>query len=168
MVNYKACIFFILILTAIGLLGGQSVLGQKPEKVSESNTLPQPVAINADSDLQLAFETLSVRQTDAGTAREEMATKPARPRESVERELTAEGMASYGHYKIFASGSGCKLYTGGFEYDRHSWGYFLGARVDYVAEFLPLVLLRTADTSDIWALQPALPEKPCLESAFHR
>jgi hypothetical protein len=75
-------------------------------------------------------------------------TPPAGQR--VESEFTVEGLASYGHYKIFASGSGCKLYTGGVEYDRHSWGYFLKARVDYVAEVLPLVLLRTADTSDIW------------------
>ena len=109
-------------------------------------------------------ETAVVVDTSAET--ETGVTPP--PGQPIESELTVEGLASYGHYKIFASGSGCKLYTGGFEYDRHSWGYFLGARVDYVAEFLPLVLLRTADTSDIWALQPALPEKPCLESAFHR
>lgn len=68
----------------------------------------------------------------------------------VESELVVEGLASYGHYKIFASGSGCKLYTGGIEYDRHSWGYFLKARVDYVAEVLPLVLLSEAQKSDIW------------------
>lgn len=68
----------------------------------------------------------------------------------VESEIVVEGLASYGHYKIFASGSGCKLYTGGIEYDRHSWGYFLKARVDYVAEVLPLVLLSEAQKSDIW------------------
>jgi hypothetical protein len=71
-------------------------------------------------------------------------------RQPVESELIVEGLASYGHYKIFASGSGCKLYTGGLEYDRHSWGYLLKARVDYVAEVLPLVLLSEAQKSDIW------------------
>lgn len=71
-------------------------------------------------------------------------------RQPVESELVVEGLASYGHYKIFASGSGCKLYTAGLEYDRHSWGYFLKARVDYVAEVLPLVLLNEAQKSDIW------------------
>jgi Lipid A 3-O-deacylase (PagL) len=68
----------------------------------------------------------------------------------VESEIVVEGLASYGHYKLLGSGSGCHLYTAGFEYDRHSWGRFLGARVDYTAEFLPLVLLDTAATSDIW------------------
>ena len=68
----------------------------------------------------------------------------------VESEIVVEGLASYGHYKIFASGSGCHLYTAGIEYDRHSWGRFLGARMDYTAEILPLVLLDTATASDIW------------------
>jgi len=59
----------------------------------------------------------------------------------VESEIIAEGLVSYGNYKIFASGFGERIFTGGIEYDRHSWGYFLGAQVDYVAEFLPFVLL---------------------------
>jgi hypothetical protein len=71
-------------------------------------------------------------------------------KQPVESELIVEGLASYGHYKIFASGSGCKLYTGGVEYDRHSWGHFLKARVDYVAEVLPVVLLYAPVTQDIW------------------
>ncbi len=74
----------------------------------------------------------------------------SQPRRPVESELVVEGLASYGHYKIFASGSGAKLYTAGLEYDRHSWGYFLGARMDYVAEVLPVILLDTAVKSDIW------------------
>jgi hypothetical protein len=71
-------------------------------------------------------------------------------KQPVESELIVEGLASYGHYKIFASGSGCKLYTAGVEYDRHSWGHFLKARVDYVAEVLPVVLLHAPLTQDIW------------------
>ncbi len=71
-------------------------------------------------------------------------------KEPVESDITVEALASYGHYKIFASGSGDKLYTSGVEYDRHSWGYFLRARADYVAEFLPVVLLDTPVTSNIW------------------
>jgi hypothetical protein len=69
---------------------------------------------------------------------------------SVESDATLEGLASYGHYKIFASGSGCKLYTSGLEYDRHSWGYLLKARMDYAAEVLPVVLLDAPLTQDIW------------------
>jgi hypothetical protein len=59
----------------------------------------------------------------------------------VESELIVEGLMSYGNYTIFASGYDMKLFTGGVEYDRHSWGRFLKADADYVAEFLPFVLL---------------------------
>ncbi|MGC2638206.1 MAG: acyloxyacyl hydrolase [Acidobacteriaceae bacterium] len=59
-----------------------------------------------------------------------------------------EGLASYGNYNLFASGSGCKLWTSGVEYDRHSWGRFLRADEDYVAEFLPLALLQEPTKSD--------------------
>lgn len=75
----------------------------------------------------------------------------------VESDLTVEGLASYGHYKIFASGSSCHLYAGGVEYDRHSWGTLLKARVDYVAEFLPVVLLDAPVTQDIWG-SPTTPD----------
>jgi hypothetical protein len=71
-------------------------------------------------------------------------------KQPVESELIFEGLASYGNYRIFAAGTGSKLYTGGVEYDRHSWGSFLGARVDYVAEILPLVLLDTPTKSYPW------------------
>jgi hypothetical protein len=67
-----------------------------------------------------------------------------------ESELTVEGLASYGNYRIFASAEHFKLYTAGLEYDRHSWGSFLKARVDYVAEILPLVLLDAPEKSDIF------------------
>jgi len=62
-------------------------------------------------------------------------------RHRVESDLTIEGQGSFGNYKIFAQGTDSKLLTGGVEYDRHSWGYFLGSQVYYVAEFLPFVLL---------------------------
>jgi hypothetical protein len=71
-------------------------------------------------------------------------------KQPVEGELIYEGMVSYGHYKIFASGSGDALYTAGLEYDRHSWGRLLGSRFDYVAEILPVVLLRQGNNPDIW------------------
>ncbi len=59
----------------------------------------------------------------------------------VEQELIVEGLISYVNYKIFASGYDEKLFTAGVEYDRHSWGRFLGSQMDYVAEVLPFVLL---------------------------
>ena len=71
-------------------------------------------------------------------------------RQPVESEIIVEGLASYGNYKIFASGYDDKLYTAGIEYDRHSWGRFLGSQMDYVAEFLPFVLLNKPLKTDQW------------------
>jgi hypothetical protein len=65
-----------------------------------------------------------------------------------QREVIIEGLASYGNYQLFASESDTKIYTAGVEYDRNSWGYGLGARLDYVAEILPVVILNEpADTN---------------------
>jgi len=89
---------------------------------------------------------LSYLSLSAADSNPQQSPPSARP----ESDLIIEGLASYGHYKIFASGSDCKLYTAGIEYDRHSWGRLLKARVDYVAEFLPVVLLHAPVTQDIW------------------
>ena len=79
-------------------------------------------------------------------------------KQKVPADIVLEGLASYGHYKIFASGSGAKLYTAGIEYDRHSWGSFLGAEMDYTAEILPVVLLDEAQKSDVWGT-PITPKR---------
>jgi hypothetical protein len=96
--------------------------------------------------------------TDAEAGSEGTTEKPTQTKQPVESSLVVEGLVSYGHYKIFASGSGTELYTAGVEYDRHSWGHFLGARMDYVAEFLPVVLLYAPVTQDIWGT-PTSPNK---------
>ena len=83
-------------------------------------------------------------ETETSTA----AIAPAR--QAPASEIIVEGLASYGNYRIFASGRDCKLYTAGVEYDRHSWDYFLKAQMDYVAEVLPLVLLNEPAKQDIW------------------
>lgn len=81
-------------------------------------------------------------QATGDTQQPESAGTGAPPiRQRVESDLTFEGQGSFGNYKIFAQGTDSKLFTGGVEYDRHSWGYFLGSQVYYVAEFLPFVLL---------------------------
>lgn len=90
------------------------------------------------------------QQTDTPGNAEATVVASPHAAQPVESEATIEGLASYGHYKIFASGSDCHLYTGGVEYDRNSWGYVLKAQVDYVAELLPLVLLDAPLTQDIW------------------
>lgn len=76
------------------------------------------------------------------------ANTPASPSDS--SEITIEGMSSYGHWMIFASGRDCKLYDAGIEYDRHAWGRLFNARMDYVADFFPLVLLNQPAQMDIW------------------
>jgi hypothetical protein len=59
----------------------------------------------------------------------------------VESQIVIEDQGSFGNYQIFAQGEDSKMFSAGVEYDRHSWGCFLKAQVDYVAEFLPFVLL---------------------------
>jgi hypothetical protein len=68
----------------------------------------------------------------------------------VESEIVFEGMNSVGHFRIFANSWWSYLSTGGVEYDRHSWGRFIGARMDYSAEFLPVMILRQPSKTDIW------------------
>ncbi len=53
-------------------------------------------------------------KTETGVTTQTPARRP------VESELIVEGLASYGNYRIFASGTDEKLYTAGLEYDRHS------------------------------------------------
>ena len=38
----------------------------------------------------------------------------------------------------------------GVEYDRHSWGRFIGARRDYVAEVLPISILKQPSVTDVY------------------
>jgi hypothetical protein len=70
------------------------------------------------------------------------------PKAPVDSSLVFEALYSFGNYNLFASGSGCKLWTSGVEYDRHSWGDILHAQTDYVAEVLPFVLLQEPTKSD--------------------
>lgn len=123
------------ILAAFCLLAPQSAYSQETDTA---------VITNTPAETETAMVTNLPAETDNAV------TTKAPARQPVESDITVEGMASYGHYKIFASGSDCHLYTGGVEYDRHSWGYLLKARVDYVGEFLPLVLLDAPLTQAIW------------------
>ncbi|MGP8253270.1 MAG: acyloxyacyl hydrolase [Terracidiphilus sp.] len=71
-------------------------------------------------------------------------------RTPVESELIFEGQNSLGHFHILANSWWSDLSSGGIEYDRHSWGNFIGARVDYSAEILPVLILRQPSKTDIW------------------
>jgi Lipid A 3-O-deacylase (PagL) len=58
-----------------------------------------------------------------------------------ESQVVIEGGSSVGNIHVFAYADNRRVMPFGLEYDRHSWGGLLGARVDYVAEVLPVVLL---------------------------
>jgi Lipid A 3-O-deacylase (PagL) len=69
---------------------------------------------------------------------------------SPQTEIIYEGMASYGNYRLFGAAENAKLYTAGVEYDRELWPRFLRARVDYVSEILPVLLLSQPVKTDFW------------------
>jgi Lipid A 3-O-deacylase (PagL) len=71
-------------------------------------------------------------------------------RTAPESELAFEGLNSFGHYHVFAYTWWSYLHVGGVEYDRHSWGRFIGARMDYVAEILPIAILQQPSKTDVF------------------
>jgi hypothetical protein len=74
----------------------------------------------------------------------------AHERTPVESELQFEDLNSFGHFHIFANSWWSYLHVAGVEYDRHSWGKFIGARMDYVAEILPVAILKQPSQTDVW------------------
>lgn len=132
----------------VGLIGFLIALGALWH-VSPQPALCQDLALA--SNRSASSEEALLSAAISSTSEQKLAVLPAgSSRQTVESEVIVEGLASYGHYRMFASGSGAHLYTAGVEYDRNSWGRFLGAQMDYTAEILPLVLLNTATQSDIW------------------
>lgn len=100
----------------------------------ESPDLLSPNSGSADSSVAIpSADTTAVDEPEPGTKRH---------KHTPESEIAVEGMVSYGNWEIFAAGINESLYTAGFEYDRHSWGHFAGAQMDYAADFMPLVLLK--------------------------
>jgi hypothetical protein len=79
-----------------------------------------------------------------------------RAKAPVESEVVLEGLASYGNMKPFGTATDARFYTAGIEYDRHTWGRFLGAQLDYTAEVLPVVLLLEAKSSTDWGAPTTL------------
>ncbi len=74
----------------------------------------------------------------------------AHERTPVASELQFEDLNSFGHFHIFANSWWSYLHVAGVEYDRHSWGKFIGARMDYVAEILPVAILKQPSQTDVW------------------
>ena len=71
-------------------------------------------------------------------------------RKPVESELVFEGIGSFGHYHLFANSWWSNLHLAGVEYDRNSWGRFIGARMDYSADILPVAILTQPSKTDVW------------------
>ena len=59
----------------------------------------------------------------------------------VKTEIQFEGGSSIGNFHLFGYSDNRRLMPFGFEYDTHIWGGWLGSKVDYVGELLPVVLL---------------------------
>lgn len=112
---------------------------------------PAPSQETKDGPVQAGSDQ-AVVATGVSSSRDALLTLPPEtsPGRTPESEIITEGLASYGHYRLLASGSDCHIYAAGFEYDRHSWGRLLGARFDYTAEVLPLILLDSPTVLDIW------------------
>jgi hypothetical protein len=84
--------------------------------------------------------------------------EPAKPiKRTPESEIAVGGMVSYGNWQIFAAGLHEELYTAGFEYDRHCWGKFIGAQMDYAADFMPLVILKEPRTLNPYGIRRSKP-----------
>jgi hypothetical protein len=71
-------------------------------------------------------------------------------RKPVESEVAFAGMFSYGNYRIFGAAPRCNIWSAGVEYDRHSWGHLVKARIDYVFEVLPFALLSEPAKANFW------------------
>jgi hypothetical protein len=83
-----------------------------------------------------------------GLAAENSAPWGRFPHSSPESRLVFEGLNSFGHYHLFAYTWWSYLHVAGVEYDRHSWGQFIGAQMNYVAEVLPVVILTQPRITD--------------------
>lgn len=130
------------------LLNASTETQAEPYRLAGSVNAHRFDAIAETSSVEVPGDSLSQPPAEAtDTPEPRKGSWFKRPGES---EFIIEGLMSYGNYKIFASGYDEKLFTGGVEYDRHCWGYFLKAQVDYVAEFLPFVLLDKPLHTDIW------------------
>jgi len=95
-----------------------------------------------------SFSTGLVWTPYAGSSAVVRASEPRE--EPVEGELTVEDLNSFGHFHIFAISWWSYLHVAGVEYDRHSWGRFIGARRDWVAEILPVAILKQPSKTDVW------------------
>lgn len=77
---------------------------------------------------------------------------------AVESEIAVMSMITYGNYRVFGAAPRANIWTTGVEYSRHSWGHLLKARVDFMVEVLPFVLLSEPAKADFWG-NPRSPDQ---------
>lgn len=77
--------------------------------------------------------------SDPPQARSQVASPTGKT--TTESEIALVGGGSFGNIHLFAYAEDRRINPIGFEYDRNCWGKLLAARVDYVGEILPVVLL---------------------------
>ena len=116
-----------------------------PDSTLQAPANPTPQQSSPDAQPPV---TKSITISPAGTKRQ---------KHTPESEIGIGGMVSYGNWQIFAAGIHEELYTAGFEYYRHSWGYFAGAQMDYAADFMPLVLLKEPRTLNPYGVRRSRP-----------
>ena len=85
-------------------------------------------------------------------------TKKPSGKPPVESEIAMAGMVTYGNYRVFGAAPRANIWAAGLEYDRHSWGHFLKAQIDYVVEILPFVILSEPAKADFWG-DPKSPDQ---------
>jgi hypothetical protein len=99
---------------------------------------------------QEAVSIQSLLDANTATSVQPVATKSVPEKGPVAQEITVGGMVSYGDHKIFGAAERCNVWTAGFDYSRHVFGYHFKAQIDYVIEVLPFVLLSQPTNADFW------------------
>jgi hypothetical protein len=122
--------------------------GSEADKASDISSLPD--APDAPLTLTTPLESDSATVLDTPAEVDSGQTKKTHQKKDEQRELVVTGLISYGNHKMFGAAVRCNIWVAGVEYDRHIWHYFLKARVDYVVEFLPFVLLSEPASADVW------------------
>ena len=123
------------------MLGAVSLLWSQPARSQETDTL----GVTNSPTANAIVKTYIPLGLDAGVT-----PKAAPVKQPVESEISVMGMVPYGDYRLFSATMRCNAWTAGVEYDRHSWGNFLGSQMDYVVEVIPLVFLSQPARSDFW------------------
>ncbi|MGA2085619.1 MAG: acyloxyacyl hydrolase [Terracidiphilus sp.] len=132
------------ILAALCVLAPQAAHSQGAETLVETKTSAET---NTLAEMKTPAETPSPAGASAAPGPENRAANWFNRPES---ELIVEGEGSFGHYHIFAYSWWSELYTGGVEYDRHSWNYFLKSEMDWASEVLPVTILVQPAKTDVF------------------